>query len=75
VEDAGIGISLENLDHIFDDFYRADDERVRKITGTGLGLTIAKKIVDSHFGRIGVESKVGQGSAFSVCLPCKESKK
>jgi len=75
VKDSGIGISPENLDHIFDDFYRADDERVRKITGTGLGLTIAKKIVDSHFGRIGVESKVGQGSAFSVCLPCEERKK
>ena len=75
VKDAGIGISPENSDHIFDDFYRADDERVRKITGTGLGLTIAKKIVNSHFGRIEVESKVGQGSAFSVCLPCEERKK
>jgi len=75
VKDAGIGISPENLDHIFDDFYRADDERVRKITGTGLGLTIAKKIVNSHFGRIEVESKVGQWSSFSVCLPCEERKK
>jgi two-component system phosphate regulon sensor histidine kinase PhoR len=75
VKDAGIGISPENLDYIFDDFYRADDERVRKITGTGLGLTIAKKIVNSHFGRIEAVSKVGQGSAFSVCLPCKERKK
>jgi two-component system phosphate regulon sensor histidine kinase PhoR len=75
VKDAGIGISPENLDYIFDDFYRADDEKVRKITGTGLGLTIAKKIVNSHFGRIEVESKMGLGSAFSVCLPYEERKK
>jgi two-component system phosphate regulon sensor histidine kinase PhoR len=69
VKDTGIGISPENLSHIFEDFYRADDDKVKKITGTGLGLTIAKKIVNSHFGRIEGKSQVGQGSNFSVWLP------
>ncbi len=69
VKDTGIGISPENLTHIFDDFYRADDDRIKKITGTGLGLTIAKKIVNSHHGHIEVESKVEQGSNFSVYFP------
>jgi len=71
IEDTGIGISPENLSQIFDDFFRADDKRIRKITGTGLGLTIAKKIVDSHFGRIEVKSEEGKGSVFSVFLPLR----
>ncbi len=71
VKDTGIGISAEHLSRIFDDFYRANDERTKKIPGTGLGLTIAKKIVNSHFGRIEAESEPGKGSLFSVCLPLK----
>ncbi len=71
IEDTGIGISKEDLPHIFDDFFRADDERMKNIPGTGLGLTIAKKIVDSHNGRIEVESEPGRGSLFSVYLPCE----
>lgn len=74
VKDTGIGISPEHLPHIFDDFYRADDERTKKISGTGLGLTIAKKIVDSHFGRIEVASEPEKGSVFSVFLPLKHRK-
>jgi signal transduction histidine kinase len=74
IEDTGIGISPEHLSRIFDDFYRADDERTKKISGTGLGLTIAKKIVNSHFGRIEVESKPEKGSVFSVCLPFEQRK-
>jgi len=73
VKDTGIGISAENLPLIFDDFFRADDPQTKKIAGTGLGLTIAKKIVDSHFGHIEVESEVGQGSTFSVFLPRAKS--
>jgi PAS domain S-box-containing protein len=69
IKDSGIGISPENLPRIFDDFYRSDDERTKKISGTGLGLTIAKKIVNSHFGHIDVESQPGKGSVFSVRLP------
>jgi len=74
VKDTGIGISAEHLSHIFDDFYRADDERTKKISGTGLGLTIAKKIVNSHFGRIEVESEPEKGSVFSVYLPLEHRK-
>jgi PAS domain S-box-containing protein len=74
VKDTGIGISAEDLSHIFDDFYRADDERTKKISGTGLGLTIAKKIVNSHFGRIEVESEPEKGSVFSVFLPLEHRK-
>jgi two-component system phosphate regulon sensor histidine kinase PhoR len=74
VKDTGIGISAEHLSHIFDDFYRADEERTRKISGTGLGLPIAKKIVNSHFGRIEVESEPEKGSIFSVFLPLKHRK-
>jgi PAS domain S-box-containing protein len=72
IKDTGIGISSEHLSRIFDDFYRADDERTKKITGTGLGLTIAKKIVNSHFGRIEVESEPEKGSQFSVYLPLEQ---
>lgn len=74
IRDTGIGISPESLAHIFDDFYRADDEKTKKISGTGLGLTIAKKIVNSHFGHIEVESEQGKGSIFSVFLPQKHRK-
>ena len=74
VKDTGIGISSEHLPRIFDDFFRADDERTKKISGTGLGLTIAKKIVDSHFGRIEVASEPGKGCVFSVFLPLKHRK-
>lgn len=74
VKDTGIGISPEHLPRIFDDFYRADDERTKKISGTGLGLTIAKKIVNSHFGRIEVASEPEKGSVFSVFLPLEHRK-
>ena len=74
IKDTGIGISPGDLPRIFDDFYRADDERTKKISGTGLGLTIAKKIVNSHFGHIDVDSQPGKGSVFSVCLPLEHQK-
>lgn len=74
VKDTGIGISADHLSHIFDDFYRADDEKIKKISGTGLGLTIAKKIVNSHFGRIEVESEPEKGTLFSVFLPLEHRK-
>lgn len=74
VKDTGIGISAAHLSRIFDDFYRADDERTKKIPGTGLGLTIAKKIVNSHFGRLEVESQAEKGSTFSVFLPLEHRK-
>jgi signal transduction histidine kinase len=68
VEDGGPGIAAESLPHIFERFYRAK-EGEQRVPGTGLGLYIARHIVESHRGRIEVESKLGQGSVFRVVLP------
>ncbi len=68
VKDSGIGIGEKDLSHVFDRFYRADASRT-KISGYGLGLSIAKKIVEDHKGKISLESKLGKGSTFTVQLP------
>jgi len=74
VSDQGIGIDQKDLPHIFDRFYRADSARSKDETeGYGLGLSIAKKIVDNHHGAITVESKLGKGSTFTVRLPVKQT--
>jgi signal transduction histidine kinase len=75
VGDTGIGMAPEHLPRIFDDFFRIENKRTSKISGTGLGLTIAKKIVDSHFGHIEVKSRPDQGSTFSVYLPYRKRTK
>ncbi len=69
VRDQGCGIPKEHLQRIFERFYRVDKGRSRKEGGTGLGLSIVKHIVNSHRGRIDVESSPGRGSAFSIYLP------
>ena len=70
VKDTGIGIAEKDTSHIFDRFYRADESRSEaNVFGYGLGLSIAKRIVDIHRGKISVESKVGEGSTFMVSLP------
>ncbi len=70
VKDQGIGIASTDLPHIFDRFYRADSARRKTTTGGyGLGLSIAKKIVNTHNGTIHVESSIGKGSTFIVRLP------
>jgi two-component system, OmpR family, sensor histidine kinase NblS len=66
--DNGIGIPEESLTQIFDRFYRVE-RKVHTIKGTGLGLTIVKKIIEKHNGRVAVESALGQGSTFSFFLP------
>lgn len=72
VKDQGIGIKKQDLEHIFDRFYRSDLSRSKKnVEGYGLGLAIAKKIVETHAGKIGVESEVGLGSTFTIDLPIK----
>lgn len=72
VIDTGIGISEEDLPHIFEKFYRSSDEMVRTQTGHGLGLAIAKQIVELHGGDIKVISKKGAGSQFSIVLPIED---
>ncbi len=69
VLDSGIGISAEDQKYLFDRFYRGDTVGQLKIPGTGLGLAIAQEIVALHNGSISVESQLGQGSRFLVCLP------
>ncbi|MBA4537364.1 HAMP domain-containing histidine kinase [Bacillus aquiflavi] len=64
VIDTGTGIKKQDLQHIFDRFYRADTSRVRN--GTGLGLSIAKIIVETHKGKLAVESEFGKGSTFTI---------
>ena len=68
VEDEGIGIAKENQARIFEEFYRVERQESGDITGTGLGLTVAREIVEAHNGEILVESEVGKGSKFSVIL-------
>ena len=69
VADTGAGISGEQLPHIFDKFYQADNQAQAASKGTGLGLAIAKEIVDAHAGQTTVESVVGEGTTFVVTLP------
>ncbi|MHC1781746.1 MAG: sensor histidine kinase [Anaerolineaceae bacterium] len=69
VEDDGEGISPEDLPHIFDQFFRGEQSRSRRSGGAGLGLAIARGIVEAHGGKIWVESRPGNGSRFSFTLP------
>jgi len=69
VRDQGCGIATEHLPRIFERFYRVDTGRSRKLGGTGLGLAIVKHIVQAHQGRLTVESRVGNGSTFTIHLP------
>lgn len=70
VKDQGIGIEKEKLEHIFEEFYQVEDHMTRRHGGMGLGLSIAKAIVDAHHGRIWAESPgLGQGATFYISLP------
>lgn len=69
VRDTGIGIRPEDCNYIFDRFYRADKSRSRKTGGHGLGLAIAKLIVEAHSGTIEVSSELNQGSTFIIRIP------
>ncbi len=71
VSDTGIGILPEELPHIFEKFYRGRAEE--EVSGSGLGLSIAKQIVEAHGGKIWVESTPGQGSTFTFTLPVESS--
>ena len=69
VRDTGIGVPLEDQQHIFEKFYRVQTDETAGIGGTGLGLAIVKSVVEKHGGRVWVESAPGQGSTFSMLLP------
>jgi signal transduction histidine kinase len=69
VRDTGIGIDPKDLQRIFDRFYRTDKSRTRQVGGHGLGLSIAKWIVDSYKGTIHVSSELEKGSLFSIRIP------
>lgn len=71
VRDTGAGISAEQLPHIFDKFFQADNQAHAATKGTGLGLAIAKEIVEAHGGQISVKSEVGVGTTFVVVLPAE----
>lgn len=72
ISDNGIGIEEELLDRIFERFYVVDHSRSKKISSTGLGLSIVKHIVEAHGGRIEVTSEIGKGSTFTIYLPLEK---
>lgn len=69
ISDTGAGIPAEHMPRVFDRFYRVDSSRSRENEGTGLGLAICRSIVESHGGRIWLESTVGRGTRATLTLP------
>lgn len=69
IEDNGIGISPRDKNHIFERFYHVKNDPANKISGMGLGLSIAKQIIEEHDGTISCRSRLGKGSTFTVTLP------
>jgi signal transduction histidine kinase len=69
MQDNGIGITEDDLPRIYDRFFRADRARNTETGGVGLGLTIARRIVEAHGGDIEVETVAGEGSTFRIWLP------
>jgi signal transduction histidine kinase len=72
VADTGVGISADLLPHVFDRFYRAEHDLRMNVVGVGLGLSIAKRLIEAQGGRVWAESEEGQGSTFTFVLPIAE---
>ena len=71
VKDSGIGMEEEEIGRIFEPFYRVDPSRSKRISGSGLGLSIVKTIAQAHGGWVEVESRKGEGTLFTLTLPAK----
>lgn len=69
VADTGVGISADDLPHIFERFWQTDTVRSREVSGVGLGLPIARHIAEQHGARLDVRSEPGRGSLFTVRMP------
>ena len=72
VQDSGVGVSVADQKHLFSRFYRSEDRRIRKTSGTGLGLYISHRLADRLGARIELESKLNQGSTFRLLLPQRD---
>jgi len=69
IQDTGAGISAEELPKIFEKFFRSDDPRIREVSGTGLGLSLAREVARMHDGDITVDSTINEGSTFVMTIP------
>jgi len=69
IQDTGIGIESEDLEHLFDRFYRGKQASLSSIPGTGLGLAITKEIIGAHNGSVDLESEVGVGTTITASFP------
>jgi hypothetical protein len=72
VKDQGEGIRPEDVPHVFSPFFRADRSRTRGAGGVGLGLTLAKRVVEAHGGRITLTSRLGHGTVVTLAIPVAE---
>lgn len=72
ISDTGIGLKTEDVEKLFDEFYRVENEINQNVKGTGLGLSLVKKIIEAHNGTISVKSKIGEGTTFQFTLPTKK---
>ena len=75
ISDTGIGISKEDIKRLFDEFYRVDNNINQNVKGTGLGLAVAKKIVEAHGGKIWISSEEGNGTTFHFTIPIQPTNK
>jgi PAS domain S-box-containing protein len=72
VKDSGVGMNEEDIPRLFEPYFRA--QSATGIAGTGIGLNIVREVIELHDGKISVESRLGHGSTFTVCLPCNDAR-
>ena len=73
VSDTGIGIEKNDIDRLFDEFFRVENKINQNVKGTGLGLALVKKIVEAHRGKIWITSEINKGSTFNFTLPIEHN--